>query len=79
MSGSANISSMQRAIIKYIESRIPKDQNQAHIGRVVNGHITINNASYPCVPAVDMYFGEGSRVACILPEKANKAIVVGVI
>ena len=74
----ANFSEMNRAILNYINSKIPKDTNQAQIGVVNGNRVVINNESYAYTPTVDMYFGEGSRVACILPEKSNVAAVVGV-
>ena len=74
----ANFSAMNRAIIDYINSKIPKDTNQAKIGVVSGNRVIIGNKSYAYTPTVDMYFGEGSRVACILPEKSNVAAVVGV-
>lgn len=79
MSTSANILSMQRAIINYIESRVPKDQNKAQIGIVSGSRVFIGNKSYDYIPTVDLPFRDGSRVACILPEKSNSAAVVGVL
>ena len=70
---------MRKAIIDYINSKIPKEQNKAHIGTVSGNRVIINNFSYPYVPAVDMYFGDGSQVACIRPENTNAAVVVGVV
>lgn len=78
MNTSANIQSMQQAIIDYIKANIPKDQNKAHIGRVSNGRVIIGNKTFSYLPAVDMYFGEGDNVACILPEQTNQAVIVGV-
>lgn len=74
----ANFSAMNRAILDYVDSKIPKDLNKAQIGRVSGGRVIIGNNSYSYTPTVDMYFGEGSRVACILPENSNSAAVVGV-
>ena len=75
----ANFSAMNRAILEYIKANIPKDTNNAHVGRVEGGKVIIDNKSYGYVPTVDLYFGEGSRVACILPDKSNYAAVVGVL
>ena len=75
----ASFSAMNRAIMEYIKANIPKDPNNAHIGRVEGGKVIIDNKSYGYVPTVDLYFGEGSRVACILPDKSNYAAVVGVL
>ena len=74
-----NFSAMNRAIINYINSKIPKDTNKAQIGTVSGNRMVIGNTSYGYIPPVDMYFGEGSRVACILPDKSNLAAVVGVL
>ena len=70
---------LKNAIINYINSKIPKEQNKAHIGTVSGNRVIINSFSYPYVPAVDMYFGNGSQVACIRPENTNAAVVVGVV
>ncbi len=78
MSASASISRMQQAIIAYIQANIPKDTNKARLGTVNGNRVTIGNKSYPYTPAVDMYFGDGSQVYCILPDKGNRAAVVGV-
>ena len=73
-----DFSSMNRAIIDYINSQIPKDTNKAQVGIVQNGRVVIGNKSYSYVPTVDMYFGDGDQVACILPENSSSAAVVGV-
>lgn len=78
MSTSANILSMQKAIVNYILAHMPKETNKAHIGKVSGGRVVIDNKSFSYVPAVDMYFGDGDKVACILPEQTNSAVVVGV-
>ncbi len=76
---SVNFSTMNRAIIDYINANIPADPNKAHIGTVSGNKVIIGESSYPYIPTVDLYFGEGSRVACILPDKSNYAAVVGVV
>jgi len=78
MSISADFSAMNRAILTYIDSKIPKDTNKAQIGTVNKNRVVIGNKSYGYTPTVDMYFGDGDRVACILPENTNSAAVVGV-
>lgn len=74
----ANFSEMNRAILNYIDSKIPKDTNQAHIGIVNGNRVVINNKTYSYTPTVDMFFTDGYRVACLLPENSNTAAVVGV-
>lgn len=76
---SANFSEMNRAIVDYINSKIPKDTNTAQIGTVKGNRVIVGNKSFPFTPTVDLYFGDNSRVACILPDKANYAAVVGVL
>lgn len=75
----ANYSAMNRAIIDYINSKIPKDQNKAHIGTVRGNSVIIGNSSYAYYPTVDLYFGDGDKVACLLPENTSEVAVVGVI
>ena len=75
----ANFSAMNRAILDYINSKIPKDTNKAQIGTISGDRVLIGSKSYSFTPTVDMYFGDKSRVACILPDKANYAAVVGVL
>ena len=79
MSGkSASILEMQQAIMRYIQNNIPKDPNKAHIGTVKDGRVIIGNSAYHYIPTVDMYFGNGDKVACLRPDNTNSAIVVGV-
>ena len=75
---STNFSAMNQAIIDYIDSKIPKDQNKAHIGTVKGNTVIIDNTSYGYTPAIDLYFGDGDKVACLRPENTSKAVVVGV-
>lgn len=75
---SASFLEMQQAIIRYIQSNIPKDPNKAHIGKVQDGRVIIGNSSYLYVPTVDLYFGNGDKVACLRPDNTNSAVVVGV-
>lgn len=78
MGVSADFSQMNHAIIEYINSRIPEDKNAAHIGTVNGNRVIIGEKSYGYVPTVDMYFGDGDKVAVILPENSSSAAVVGV-
>ena len=79
MQTNSKIISMQNAIIDYIRSQIPQDKNKAHIGTVRNGNVVIDNESFSFIPAVDLYFGDGSQVACIRPDNTNTAVIVGVL
>ena len=76
---SADFSAMNQAVVDYINANIPKDTNKAHIGTVSGNRVVVGNKSYSYTPAVDMYFGDGDRVACILPDNSNSAVVVGVV
>ena len=75
---SNSINRMQQAILEYIKDNIPEDPNKAHLGRVNGKRVIIGNKSYPYVAAVDMYFGDGDNVYCLLPDSGNTAAVVGV-
>lgn len=79
MSKAASLLAMQQAIMNYINSKIPKNPNRAYKGRISGGRAIIDNKSYPYDPAVDIYFGEGDGVYCLLPDKGNYAAVVGVV
>lgn len=70
---------MNQAIIDYIDAHIPNFKNRVQIGTVYGGRVVIGEKSYQYIPTVDMYFGDGDRVACILPEQTNSAAVVGVL
>lgn len=73
------ISAMQDAIIKYIEARLPKNINQAKVG-VIDGkkvHLT-DGRTLNFEPVTNIYFGSGSKVACLVPDNSNTAAVVGV-
>lgn len=71
---------MQQAIIRYIESRIPKDTNKAQTGIVDNGRIHLaNGKTLKLDPVTDIYYENGSRVACIIPDSGKIAAVVGVV
>lgn len=75
---SADFSAMNNAIVNYIKANLPKDPNKAHIGTIKGKRVVIDNKSYQFTPTVDMYFGDGDRVACLLPDNSNLAAVVGV-
>lgn len=75
----ANFSAMNQAIIAYINANIPTDPNKALVGVVSGNQVIIGNKSMSFVPAVNLYFGDGDRVACILPDNYNAAAVVGVL
>jgi hypothetical protein len=78
MGVSADFSQMNLAILNYIDSKIPKDKNAAQFGTINGGRVIVGNKSYSYIPTVDMYFSDGDKVACILPENSNSAAVVGV-
>ncbi len=79
MSKASSISAMQRAIINYINSRIPETPNRAHKGTISGKRVIIGNKSYPYDPVVDTYFSDGDAVYCILPDSGSIAAVVGVV
>lgn len=79
MANNEVIATMQRAIVDYIKSNMPKDRNHAVSGVIMGDRVVIGNKSYPYVPTVDVYFGEGDYVYCILPDAGTVAAVVGVV
>lgn len=78
MAYSSAILTMQNAIISYINAHIPKDPNQAHIGTINGNRVVIANKSYAYDPAVDIFFQNGDKVYCLLPNGSNIAAIVGV-
>ena len=71
------ISAMQNAIIRYINSKIPKDTNKAQVGTVNGKYITVGNRTYYGDPVTDSYYGDGDRVYCLLPNSGRTAAVIG--
>ena len=78
MSNSSAIQGMQQAIVAYIKKNIPEDMNKAHLGRVNGNRVTIDEKSYPYIITVDRYVADGDYVYCLLPDKRNVAVIVGV-
>ena len=78
MSKAESFLRMQQAIINFIKACLPEIPNNARRGVIHGNRVVIGNKSYPYDPAVDLYFGDGSGVYCILPDKGNIAAVVGV-
>lgn len=74
---SNNILEMQNAIKNWVKNNMPKDRNKSVTGLVQGGRVIVENQSYPFVPVADIYFGEGDRVVCLLPDKGLTAVVVG--
>lgn len=77
-SKSAAMLEMQQAIIDYIKANLPEPLNNARYGVIKGNRVVIGNKSYPYAPTVDLYFGDGDGVYCILPDSGNMAAVVGV-
>ena len=69
---------MQIAVKNYIRSNLPKVENKAVSGLVQGGRVIVGNNSYPYIPTVDLYFGDGDSVACLLPDSGDTAVIVGV-
>lgn len=70
---------MQRAIIKYIEIKT-KNLNKAQIGVIDQGKVHLTNGrTLRADPTTDIYYGNGSKVVCIIPDGSNIAAVTGVL
>lgn len=79
MADYAAIQNMQQAIMNYVKANMPKDENKAKFGRIYGNNVIIENKSYSYVSTVDLYFGDGDNVACIIPDSGNVAAIVGVL
>lgn len=74
---SNNILEMQNAIKTWVINHMPKDKNKSVTGIVQGGRVIVGHQSYSYVPVADIYFGEGDRVVCLLPDSGQTAVVVG--
>ena len=72
-----NFAAMNRAIISYIDSRIPKDTNKAVKGTFYGDTVLIGTKHYEADTASDMRYNYGDTVYCLLPDSGYKAAVVG--
>lgn len=79
MAQNSSITSMKQAIISYVKRNLPKDENKSVTGIVRGNRVIVGNRSYNYIPTVDVYFGDGDRVVCVLPDSGNVAAIVGVI
>ena len=77
MSKASSFIAMQRAIINYIKSKIPKNTNGAQTGTIRGDSIVIGNKKYRADYANDMFLQDGDNVICLLPQDGNFAAVVG--
>lgn len=77
MNKASAISAMQQAVKKYIQSKIPKQQNQAEIGIVRGDSVLIGNRKYFSDCVNDMWLNEGDAVYCLKPTSGNQAAIVG--
>lgn len=72
---SNSILEMQNAIKNYINRNLPKDKNQAVIGRVRGGRVLVGNKSYRYSTAVDTAIFDDLNVYCLV--SGNDAAIVG--
>ncbi len=73
------ISEMQSIIMKYVDSKIPKNINKAQTGIVVGKKVHLTSGkTFRFEPVIDAYFASGSKVACLVPDSGNFAAIVGV-
>ena len=75
-----SIRSMKSAINNYVSTSIYKatENMKAKRGIIRGSNVVIGNKVLPYVPAVDMYFEDGSEVWCIPADSGYSAVVVGV-
>ncbi|MBQ4495119.1 MAG: hypothetical protein II968_05060 [Selenomonadaceae bacterium] len=75
---SVNFFAMNRAIINYINSKIPKDRNNAVKGTYQGDNkVLIGNKSYDADLVSDMVYSKGDSVYCLLPDSGYTAAIVG--
>ena len=79
MGKNANLKDMQAAVVDWVKANMPKDKNNAYIGRVQGKRVIIGNKTYAYAPTVDIYFADGDSVACIMPDSGNIVAIVGVL
>lgn len=73
----ANFAAMNRAILDYINARIPKDKNNAVRGIYNGDTVLINNRTYNADVVADMNYSKGDTVYCLLPDSGYTAAIVG--
>ena len=80
MSSYQAIETMQKAIIRYIDSKIPKNLNKAQTGIIDGKNVRSTNGRtyYRAEPVTDNYYNDGDKVFFIVPDGGGKAAIVGV-
>ena len=74
----ANFSAMNRAIVNYIDSKIPKVRNSATVGIYCgNNKVLIGSKTYEADLVSDMVYSKGDSVYCLLPDSGYTAAIVG--
>ena len=72
---------MQRAVVKYVNSRGTGSSNNklntAVQGKFSNGKVLIGNRNYPADLAVDMPVKDGDYVWCVIDDSDTIAVIVG--
>ena len=72
---------MQRAVVKYVNSRGTGSSNNklntAVQGKFSNGKVMIGNRTYPADLAVDMPVKDGDYVWCVIDDSDTIAVIVG--
>lgn len=71
------ISSMQQSIRKFIQSKIPKQQNQAELGIVQGDSVLVGNKKYFSDYVNDMWLNDGDAVYCLKPTSGTTAAIIG--
>lgn len=70
-------SAMNKSIIDYINSKIPKDKNHAVTGTFYADYVLIGNRKFEADLVSDISYSNGDTVYCLLPDSGYKAAVVG--
>lgn len=68
---------LREAIKSYMDSAINNKKNTAVRGVVSQGRVIIGGRHYAYDTAVDIQFGEGEAVWCVISDDGQTAVIVG--
>ena len=73
----ANFAGLKRAIIDYMTANLPKDRNNAVMGKILGNKVIVQGKTYYADKVSDMVYEDGDLVYCLLPDLGQNAAVVG--
>lgn len=71
---------MQSAVSNMVLNAIYRrtEHQKAQRGVIRGNNVVIGNRVMSYTPAVDVYFGDGDNVWCLVPDSGRTAVVIGV-